>query len=193
MVLEKTSFKAFFLTKPYFILLKSLFSEFLYGKQRFNLNLPEQQNTEDHMGFNQNEEPIASFNKLRDEVFCLKTQVSEVRVDELWSLAKKFPLLVVKVFQYIHSMQLITARMREEVSELRNEMIEMKSENIVCKTRNTSGSTKTLAVSSRRIGIKESKPQPKLFNAAGSEVKKTQQAVAKSRKAARLNLLKEKV
>ena len=118
------------------------------------------------MGFNQNEEPIASFNKLRDEVLCLKIQVSELRVDELWSLAKKFPLLNVKVFQYIHSMQLITARMREEVSELRNEMIEMKSENIVCETMNTSGSTKTLEVASRRIGIKESKPQPKLFNAA---------------------------
>ena len=120
------------------------------------------------MGFNQNEEPIASFNKLRDEVLCLKTQVSELRVDELWSLAKKFPLLNVKVFQYIHSMQLFTARMREEVSELRNEMIEMKSENIVHETRNTSGSTKTLEVSSKRIGIKESKPQHKLFNEAGS-------------------------
>ena len=119
------------------------------------------------MGFNQNEEPIASFNKLRDEVLCLKIQVSELR-DELWSLAKKFPLLIVKVFQYIHSMQLITARMREEVSELRNEMIEMKSENIVCETMKTSGSTKTLEVASRRIGIKESKPQPKLFNAARS-------------------------
>ena len=44
------------------------------------------------MGFNQNEEPIASFNKMRDEVLCLKTQVSELRVDELWSLAKKNPL-----------------------------------------------------------------------------------------------------
>ena len=146
------------------------------------------------MGFNQNEEPIASFNNMRDEVLCLKIQVSELRVDELWSLAKKFPLLNVKVFQYIHSMQLITARMREEVSELRNEMIEMKSEN-VCETIKTSGSTKTLEVASRRIGIKESKPQPKLFNAARSSAKsrKTQQAVAKSRKAARLNLWKEKV
>ena len=62
----------------------------------------------------------------------------------------------------------LTARMREEVSELRNEMIEMKSENIVHEKRNTSGSTKTLEVSSRRIGIKESKPQRKLFNAARS-------------------------
>ena len=44
-------------------------------------------------------------------------------------------------------MQLITARMREEVSELRNEMIVMKSENIVREKRNTSGSTKTLEVS----------------------------------------------
>ena len=103
-------------------------------------NLPEQRNTEDHKSFNQNEEPIASFNKLRDEVLCLKTLLSELR-DELWSLAKKFPLLNVKVFQYIPSMQLFTARMREEVSELRNEMIEMKSENIVHETRNTSGST----------------------------------------------------
>ena len=131
-------------------------------------NLPEQRNTEDHIGFNQNEEPIASFIKLRDEVLCLKTHVSELRVDELWSLAKEFPLLNVNVFQYIHSMQLITARMREEVSELRNEMIEMKSENIVHEKRNTSGSTKTLEVSSRRIGIKESKPQRKLINAARS-------------------------
>ena len=131
-------------------------------------NLPEQRNTEDHMGFNQNEEPLASFNKLRDEVLCLKTKVSELRVDDLWSLAKKFFLLNVKVFQYIHSMQLIPARMREEVSELRNEMIEMKSEYIVHETRNTPGSTKTLEVSSKRIGIKESTPQHKLFNATGS-------------------------
>ena len=58
-------------------------------------------------------------------------------------------------------MQLITARMREEVSKLRNEMIEMKSENIVHESRNTSGS-------SRRIGMKESKPRHKLFNAARS-------------------------
>ena len=57
-----------------------------------NSNLPEQRNTEDHMGFNQNEESIASFNKLRDEVLCLKTQVSELRVDELRSLAKKMLL-----------------------------------------------------------------------------------------------------
>ena len=65
-------------------------------------------------------------------------------------------------------MQLITARMREEVSELRKEMIEMKSENFARETRYTSDitPTKTLEVSSRRIGIKESKPQPKLFNAA---------------------------
>ena len=51
-------------------------------------NLPDQRNTEDHIGFNQNEEPIASFNKLPDEVLCLKTQVSELRVDELWSQRK---------------------------------------------------------------------------------------------------------
>ena len=50
------------------------------------------------MGLSQNEEPIASFNKLRDEVLCLKTQISELRVNELWSLAKKFPVLNVKYF-----------------------------------------------------------------------------------------------
>ena len=65
-------------------------------------NLSEPRNAEGHLGLNQNEEPIASFNKLRDEVLCLKAQISELRVDELWSLAKKFPLLNIKVFQYIH-------------------------------------------------------------------------------------------
>ena len=120
------------------------------------------------MGLNQNEEPIASFNKLRDEVLCLKTQISEMRVNELWSLAKKFPLLNINVFQYIHSMQLITARMREEISELRSEMIERKNENTVCETRNTSGSTETLEVSSQRKGIKENKFQSNLLNEAGS-------------------------
>ena len=61
-------------------------------------NLPKPRNAEDHLGLNQDEESIASFNKLRDEVLCLKTQISELRVDELWSLATKFPLLNVKVF-----------------------------------------------------------------------------------------------
>ena len=101
-------------------------------------NLSEPRNAENHLGLNENEEPISSFNELRDVVLCLKAQISELRVDELWSLAKKFPLLNIKVFQYIHSMQLITARMRDEVSELRNEVIEMKSENFACETRYTS-------------------------------------------------------
>ena len=53
-------------------------------------------------------------------------------------------------------------------------MIEMKSKKFACETRNTSGSTKTLEVSSRRIGMKESKPHPKLFNASkrSGEMKK---------------------
>ena len=106
-----------------------------------NLSVP--RNAEDYLGLNQNEEPIASFNKLRDEVLCLNAQISELRVDELWSLAKKFPLINIIVFQYIHSMQLVTARMREIVSELRNDMIEMKSKKFACETRNTSGFTKT--------------------------------------------------
>ena len=154
-------------------------------------NLPEQRNTEDHMGLNRNEEPIASFNKLRDEVLCLKTQISELRVNELWSLAKKFPVLNVKVFQYIHSMQLITARMREELFELRNEMLERINENAGCGTRSTSGSTETLEVSSQGKGMKENKFQSNLFiePRSSGEVKKTQQAMAISRKAAqRLNL-----
>ena len=91
-----------------------------------------------------------------------------MRVNELWSLAKKFPLLNVKVFQYIHSMKPITARMQEELSELRNEMIERKNGNTVCETRNTSGSTETLEVSSQRKGIKENKFQSNLFNEARS-------------------------
>ena len=73
-------------------------------------NLSEPRNVEDHLGLNQNEESIASFNKLREGVLGLKAQISELRVDELWSLAKKFPLLNIKVFQYIHSMQLNTAK-----------------------------------------------------------------------------------
>ena len=41
-------------------------------------NLPEELNAED-----QNEQPIASLNKLRDEVLCLKARISELRVDKL--------------------------------------------------------------------------------------------------------------
>ena len=65
-------------------------------------------------------------------------------------------------------MQLITARMREEISELRNEMIERKNENTVCETRKTSGSTEFLEVSSKRKGMKENKFQSNLFNEARS-------------------------
>ena len=61
-------------------------------------------------------------------------------------------------------------------------MIEMKSENIVYGTRNTSGSTKTLEVSSRRIGIKKSKPQHKLLNAARSSGEVKENAASGSEK-----------
>ena len=61
-------------------------------------------------------------------------------------------------------------KMQGEVSELRNEMLEMKSQKFACETRYTSdiSPTKTLEVSRRRVEIKESKPQPNLFNAAKS-------------------------
>ena len=90
-------------------------------------NLSESQNKEDHAGPKQNDKPITSFNKLRYEVLCLESQVFELRVDELWSLAKKFPLPNVNMFQYKDSMRLSTARMREELSALKDETIGLKN------------------------------------------------------------------
>ena len=50
------------------------------GSKSATSNLSEPRNAEDHLSLNQNEEPVACFNKLRDEVLCLKTQITGEKV-----------------------------------------------------------------------------------------------------------------
>ena len=59
---------------------KNLFHGFSWESKSATSNLSEPRNAEDHLGLNQNEEPIACFNTLREEVLRLKTQISELRV-----------------------------------------------------------------------------------------------------------------
>ena len=79
--------------------------------------------------------------------------------------------------------------MREKLSELTNEIIEERSEKTVCETRYTSGSS-PLKTWSRMVELKVNLTLSKsMQQEAVANARKTQQAVAKSKKATRtLNL-----